>query len=728
MVDISELQRVLSDIVPSTGFLLDNRTVLSRLKFIEEYMRHVPYVSGVLARDGSSLSWSDYFFMGGNTPERLAFLYEEPSTADGNLFPHQAFLLSFLKMLETPATFINYYANAHRDLYYRQLLVLQERAAEPSQVAIAIKLDRDTPELMIPAGTLLDAGQDSQGRVIEFGLDEDLLANHCVWQDLRWCCPSNGSDLMGAGRSAIVYDKEHAWPVNGMYLFNPVEQAQVVLTGRMLASSLLINDPLQAFVVTVTFATAPVVEGLFAHYSSGKKWLPVKISGAAGLSLTFTLAANSGNLRTPDGLPGVALTVPVMRLSRQDGRGVPDIVSVSIGSDVLDRDQYQAVIMTPFGHSDEAQPVVNRQLYLGIGEVSPGQTISLFWKLNSAQPLTVNWQYLAQSNRWLDLGSNLIDGTQSLLRSGTWSAMVPADASKVAPAMPSGRYWFRAEIIPVNVETQSDITPHPWLTGLVTNGVTATLNKVTERDSTVVAKPLPAGTIRHLVTDSRGVSRIEQPWRSWGGRPAESAEEFVTRVAQRLYHRQRALTWPDMVMLLKAAFPDVFEVMTPSGNTLTRVPALTEQRLVVIPRVAAKDNEDAMRPRFNLAKLDTMRDMLQSLASPWQTILILNPRYRDVELSYDVVFRNGINVIWAERELQEVVIRRYMPWCKGGAVGVTLASRIDYYDVMATLQRQPYVAHVSRLTLDGVEDSVRGGDDEVLILCWPNKNVAPLKD
>lgn len=717
MADISTLQKILAGVVPDAGFLLDNRTILSRLKFIEEYTRNVPYVSDEPAQGTIGLSWADYLFMAGNTPERLAALYQDPSTADGNLLPHQAFLLALLTMLETPSAFMNYFPDAHQDLYYRQLLALQERPAEPSQVAVSIVLDSDTPELMLPVGTLLDAGQDSQGSPIEFGLDDDLLANHSVWQDLRWCCPPSGS--VGAGTSAIVYDEQYVWPASGRYLFEAVEQEQAILTGRMLVSSSLVNDPSQELVVTVTFMTAPVTEGLFVHLSAGAQWLPLTLTGTTDLTLTFTLPANSGEISAPDGLPGYEFTAPVMRLSRQDNQTVPGIMSVEVGAVELTQSQYQEVIITPFGHSDEAQPVVNMQLYLGISELQPGQTLSLFWKLNSAQPLTVSWQYLTQNNQWLDLGSQLIDGTQGLLRSGTWSAIVPDDASNVAPAMPSGRYWFRAEIVPIIAE-ESIVTHYPWLTGLVTNGMTATLKNVTGLDSAVVATPLPAGTIHQLVTDMSGVSQIQQPWGSWGGRPPESGEEFVTRVAQRLSHRNRALTWPDMVMLLKTTFPVVFDVMTPSGDILTTVPALTEQKLVVIPLETAKDNNDALRPIFNGAKLDAMSEALQSLASLWQNIQVANPRYRDVQLVYQITFRAGVNPAWAERELREVVVARYMPWSTGGAAGASLASQIDYYDMMATLQQQSYVDHVSSLTLDGLEESVQGDDDEVLILCWPN--------
>ncbi|KWK57637.1 hypothetical protein [Burkholderia ubonensis] len=717
MADISALQEVLSGVVSDTGFMLDSGTVLSRLKFIEQYARNVPYAFGAPEQEGSALNWADYLFMGGNTPEKLAALYQGTTIADGNLQPHQAFLLALLTMLETPNAFANYFPHAHRELYYRRLLALKEQPAAPSRLAVSIVLKSSTPELMLPAGTLLAAGQDSQGNAIEFGLDDDLLVNQSTWSDLRWCRPSG--DGTGAGTSAILYGDQQVWPEKGRRLFDPVGQDQVILTGRMLAAAALTNDPTSDRVFRLELSEVTDTVGLLAHISGGDEWLPLTQMSISGQTMRLTLPAGSGEVSPPDGLAGGEFTVPVIRLSRQDGQAVPAITSAWVDDIALGKGEYEDVVITPFGHCDEAQPVTDMELYLGVSELQPGQTLSLFWQLNSPQPLTVTWQYLAKDNRWKELGSYLQDDTLGLLQSGVWSTVVPEDASDSAPAMPSGRYWIRAKIVPVNT-IEATVAHYPWLTGLVTNGMTATLCAVASLDSAVVTTPLPAGTVRRFVTDITGVSQVQQPWVSWGGRPPESAGTFLTRVAQRLSHRNRALTWPDMVMILKADFPEVFDVMTPSKGGLTTVPALTEQKMVAIPLVSSKDNDDALRPLFNAAKLDAMSRALQERASLWQNIRVENPRYRDVQLEYKVAFREGVNPAWAERELRKAVTTRYMRWSTGAAASASVANRLDYYEVIATLQQQPYVDHVVRVTLNGLENSVQGNDDEVLILCWPN--------
>ena len=728
MADISALQDALSGVVPDTGFMLDNRTALYHLKFLEQYARHIPY--------SGNLSWADYLFMNGNTPEKLAELYQNPSKADGHLPPHQAMLLALLAMQETPKALMNYFPDAHCDLYYRQLLQLRERDAVPSQVVLGIELESSTPELMVPAGTLFSAGQDNQGTPVEFGLDADLLANQGVWSDLRWCLPSTEA---ATGTSAIVYDDEQSWPKEGMPLFSPVEQDIPILTGRMLASAGLTSDPNFEYRYTVTFS-APLVDVYTwlpgAEISSGSQWLALDAltySDTNGHVLTLSLPLGRGETSAPEGLDGAEFTVPVLRLSGSDGQSLPAIndISVSYIYYTLDANgeqvphestpiliEYEQVIMTPFGHAEQEQPVDEPQLYWGIRDLQVGQTLSLYWKLNSPGTWELRWQYLTVDNQWQTLEEQMLDNTLGLFRSGLWTLNLPDNASNNAPAMPSGRYWFRACFTGTTSSTGG-----PWLIGMTANAMTATLNNVDTLDSQVTGQPLPAGSIRYPASNVTGLAGAEQPWESWGGRPPESSEAFFSRSAQRLSHRNRALTWSDMVLLLKNAFPYVFDVLTPSGQTLTTVPALNTQLISVIPLTAERDNDDALRPVFNASRLEGMRRFLQLQASLWQNIQVVNPRYCDVALKYNVVFRAGVNPVRAEQDLRDALTAEYMPWSTGSASAVTVANRIDYYEVMASLQQQPYVDYVISLTLDDAENSVQGDDDEVLILCWPVENV-----
>lgn len=710
MANLTTLQDTLSSVVPTTGFMLDNRTVLSKLQFIEQYARSIPYSSDT----GSTLSsWADFLFMEGNTPEVLAELYKNPSLADGHLPPHQAFLFAMLTMLETPQALMNYFPHAHRDLYYRGLLGFKERPAAPSQVALAIELNQNTPEVMVPEGTLFSAGQDDNGTNIEYGLDSDVLANHSRWRDLRWCYPGDS----GSAKSAVVYGDDLDWNDQGLRLFDENTPAETVLTGRMLIADALKGSGGETrFVINLAAGNLDWTQ-LSGHISAGDKWLDLSLlSSSTNRRLEFTILASEGDISPPEDLPGAPFDKPVLRISRQDGESLPLISAVTVNNQGVT--DFEQVILTPFGYANESMgSVENMELYIGIEDMLPGQTLSLFWQLNSPQPLDTQWQYLNHDNQWQSLAQHVVDLTHGLSAHGLWSVILPEDASSTVTAMPTGRHWIRAVIDPCNASVKN-IADYPWLTGILTNSMTATLMNVSALDADRASQPLPAESITQAVTFINGVSGIVQPWVSMGGKAAETNNELAVRAAERLDHRKRAMTWPDMVMLLKTEFPWVCDARIPSGDILTSVPALIQQILVVQPLVTEKDNDDVLRPMFNAARLERMSQYLQGLASSWQDIRVANPNYRDVSLVHRVTFNEGVNPNYAEQQLRQSITDHFMPWGTGNAPSIMLANHLDYYDILTYIEQQSYVEHVDLLTLDGEEESVQGENDEVLVLQW----------
>jgi hypothetical protein len=400
-------------------------------------------------------------------------------------------------------------------------------------------------------------------------------------------------------------------------------------------------------------------------------------------------------------------------------------MTVSYAVEAADIVQY---LLTPFGYMAEgAQPddPDSSYLYVGLTDGTPGETLSLYWQLQSPQSLQPAWEYLNQANTWASLGDTLVDDTQGLMDCGLWTAVLPHDAATDAPQMPSGRYWLRAVLdqpcalmnpARVNESAETAQYGYVWLQGISANGMTATLDEPQTVPASHFTRPLPAFTVTRAVTPVAGLSSVTQPWSSSGGRPAETPSEFFSRVAQRLSHRNRALTWQDMAALLQAHFSNVFDVALPPADSMTDLPASLIQTVVAIPVNEKKDNQDPLRPQFSQAHLNEMKQYLQGLASAWARIEVVNPRYRDVRIAYNITF--NVNPDYGYRQLQERLTLHYMPWILGGPRGVTLGNTLDYYGIIAWIQQQPFVTSVNSMTLNGQSVSIHAQRDEVLILTW----------
>ncbi|WP_387689180.1 hypothetical protein [Photorhabdus sp. RM71S] len=892
MFDLRTLSDSAFDMPSDNRFTLDDRTIEDLLKFLQGYSKLIPF-------DGSDKFW-DRIFLSPVNVEQLAALYQQPNLADGSLRPQQALLLAFYRLLETPKTLLNRLPAMHRQLYYCGLLGLKPREMVPDRVALSCQLEKGTRELLLPAGMLMEGGQDSQGNPVQYALDKALLANQGQWNDLRWCQPGKSSWV-----SRVLFDQSNKidWPVAGVRLFNlSATEDQEVVTGRVIGSELLAMSGGERTITVMLEDNTATPEKIQGHVSSGGQWLVLSVTEVTEIKdklLTFTLPATAGAMTPPVGLDGFTSAVPLLKLSRHDGLPVPKVAELCVevtdftqvmyrtddgvdkvtgssypfgyspvmgngfnliaadwcnkpqtltitlkpewlnlpemsfdkwyagydsqignndifkvaslhileqssslfvsgsqsdvvptaqdiklsvknltgqpinsvdpldwqdcfrlelnghdflhqeyltllsqgktglnppytpqikslvvsysGTDTKIKEQY---VLTPFGYGTEQQVSAMAaddppQLYLGFSDIEPGQELTLHWQLKSPQPQEINWQYLNQENSWHPLDATVNDNTESLFASGLWSAPLPEDAAQGAQ-MPAGRYWLRAVVKTSNNKSDPSISVYPRLQGLRTNAVTATLVNGESLDDTHFHQPLPAGTVNQPVQRLKGLAQVEQPWPSQGGRMAESESAFLPRVAQRLSHRGRALTWSDMVALLSEGYPEIGNVHIPLSEQLSGVPARTTQQLIVIPANGEQDNNDLLKPKFAPSRLVAMQNYLQALSSPWVKISVVNPDYRSVPVQYEVTFIQGTNTDYGNRQLKQRLERQYMPWAWDGQSSAAVGTELDYYAMVAFIQQLPFVERVVSLTLDEKCESVVSSDTQVLILTWPN--------
>ncbi|PHM29685.1 hypothetical protein [Xenorhabdus budapestensis] len=714
-MELTELNKKLSDLVPMSDFKLDNRTSLQLLQYIEEYTKIIPF-------NQTDKHWNDFFFMADNTPEKLAELYQGKIEANGELLPHQAFLLVVLRLLETPISLFNALPAAHRNLYYRALLGLSPRPAQPDQVALSVELNTTVTEQLLTKGTLFEAGQDEQGNALQYALDTSLLANRGYISDLRWLRQKEQQQWI----TATPWDSQAqlSLPSDGIRLFSETDTDKSVLGGVLMTSAqLAMEEGIRK--ITVTFDKDIDSQNLVAQISSGNQWL-ILIAEGKGTEVILTLSDKEPAISAPEGLDNLVFSKPVLRLQGKDSQTLPTVTALKVQETTIDKVSFKTYHLTPFGYSPEIEPLEeNPTLYLGITDVEPGQTLSLYWKLKSPQqPKKVSWYYLNNKNQWATLDAWVNDETQHLYQDGIWQVVLPADASAQSTRMPTGRHWLKAVVvIPTH---EGSWGKKPWLYGLIYNAMTATLVNVNSISDSHFLTPLLADTIQRPVEPMVVVASINQPWPSWNGRVPESYSAFFERGAQHLSHRNRALTWGNMATLLKERYVSIFDVKYPSNDELTRVPALKKQQLTIIPANRYNDSDDPLRPVLNPARLQEMAEWLQQKGSPWAEIEISNPQYVKVIINYQVIFKPDVNEDFGYRQLRQQISETYMPWSVDERRPVMLNNSINYYQLLATIQQQPLVARVTCLTLrrsDAAKDSditvsVEAKDNEVLILVW----------
>ncbi|MGJ0579611.1 hypothetical protein ACR71G_16415 [Xenorhabdus bovienii] len=733
-MELTELNNKLSNLVPMSDFKLDNRTSLQLLQYIEEYTKLIPF-------NQSDKYWNDFFFMANNTPEKLAELYQGEIESNGELLPHQAFLLAALRLLETLISLFNTLPAAHRNLYYRALLGLSRRPAQPDQVALSVELNATVTEQLLTKGTLFEAGQDEQGNALQYALDASLLANRGYISDLCWLRHKEGQQWVTA--APLDSQAQLSLPSDGIRLFSETQYDKPVLDGVLIVSAhLAMREGTRQ--ITVTFDKNINSQNLVAQISSGNQWLTLtpEKSEVDLTQVTLTLLDKEPAISAPEDLDNLVFTRPVLRLLGKNGQILPAVKYIEVKENTVEsRVSFEVYHLAPFGYSYSYKIETlgkNPALYLGITDVEPGQTLSLYWKLKSPQqPKEVSWYYLNKNNQWATLDAWVNDATQHLYQEGIWQVVLPADASSQATLMPTGRYWLKAVVtIPTHTGSWGKT---PWLYGLIYNAITATLVNADSISNNHFLNPLPAGSIQRPVEPIVALASVNQPWASSNGRVPESYTAFFERGAQHLSHRNRALTWGNMATLLKERYISIFDVKYPGNDELTRVPARETQQLTIIPANRYNDSNDSLRPVLNPERLKEMADWLKQKGSPWAEIKVENPQYVDVKISYKVEFKPGVNEDFGYRQLRQQLSEAYMPWSVDEQHPVMLNNSIHYYQLLATIQQQPLVDRVTCLTLyrvcantennstvpeettgtkSNITASVEAKDNEVLILVW----------
>ena len=91
--------------------------------------------------------------------------------------PHMALLLTFLQLFRHAQTQLNEYGRKHLEYYYRDVLQLKSRKAEPDYAHLVFDLHTHTANHLLKAGTLFKGGQDQSGNSLVYRLSQDTVLN-----------------------------------------------------------------------------------------------------------------------------------------------------------------------------------------------------------------------------------------------------------------------------------------------------------------------------------------------------------------------------------------------------------------------------------------------------------------------------------------------------------------------------------------------------------------------
>ncbi len=345
---------------------------------------------------------------------------------------------------------------------------------------------------------------------------------------------------------------------------------------------------------------------------------------------------------------------------------------------------------------------VAAELFVGLSGVHAGDSVSLLFQVaeGTADPLaaaqTLQWSVLAD-NAWRTLapGELVVDDTRSLRASGLLGFVLPRETTTANTRLPAGLAWLRAA------------TPGAPRAACNLIGVHANAIEVgfadQDNDPTRLALALPAGSIKKLKTPLATVKSVAQPYASFGGSLREDDAALSRRAAERLRHRNRAITGWDIERLVLQAFPAVYRVKCIPHASETSWLAAGHLMVVVVPDLRNRPSQDPLQPRVDLDTLVRIREYLLARCGPQTRVHVRNPAYHPVQLDFKVRLRAGFGFSFYGPQIDVAVQRALSPWAFDSGAEVGFGGRVVRSQLLDFVESLPWVDFVTdfRLTQEG---------------------------
>lgn len=347
-------------------------------------------------------------------------------------------------------------------------------------------------------------------------------------------------------------------------------------------------------------------------------------------------------------------------------------------------------------------------LYIGIADFAPPGRLTLLIQVEdgSGDPLL---PVQGLKFAWLDGDSfvdfedqDVDDKTLNLTTSGVLGLALPARRTSAHRVMPDGLTWLRiaAPRYPDALNRLRAVTAQAGRVTFADRG----------NDPSRLAAALPPGSIAKTEDPDPAIKLVVQPFDGFGGRPVETPPDMDVRVAERLRHKDRAITMWDTEALVLGAFPALNRVKCLGLTELRRdtagvVVADNEQKpgavsVVAVPQILPGSARDPLRPYVDQATLKAVERFLRPRFSPFVRLEVTNPRIEEIHLDFSVRFAPGIaDFAFYIDALNAALVGYLTPWAVPGGGEITFGGRLWRSRVIDFLDGRPEVDFVTEVKM-----------------------------
>jgi hypothetical protein len=366
----------------------------------------------------------------------------------------------------------------------------------------------------------------------------------------------------------------------------------------------------------------------------------------------------------------------------------------------------------PFGirfvkHPDHIVPVYpdRGELYIGISNLVPPTKLTTLFQVRTgtASPLAekadIQWSYL-KGDQWVDQEHDpkleVDDKTDELAGSEIIGFVIPSGANSTHRIMPDGLHWIKMSI-PEYTDAINDL--------ISIDAQAATVEFVDQgNDPQFLNGQLEAESISKAEISNGAIKNILQKYASFDGAQEEFPNEFYVRVAERLRHKDRAITLWDYEHLILQAFPKVYKVKCINHTSVDKTSKPGHVTIVPIPRLQSIF-KDPLRPYTDKKTRIEIRKFLEKRISPFVCLHVEQPSLEEVLIECSVSFNDDIaDIVFYTQMLNDAIIRHLSPWAFGDGKDVSFGGKWHKADLINFIDERPYVNYIKDVRMYHIKD------------------------
>jgi len=335
-------------------------------------------------------------------------------------------------------------------------------------------------------------------------------------------------------------------------------------------------------------------------------------------------------------------------------------------------------------------------LYVGVANVKvPGQ-FRLYFQLepvdgsNTTDSVTLDWSYLdngqwttfsrSQGGRLQSRGRIIEDSTFNLLDSGIVTFEVP-EMKLADNFLGNDLFWIRISIED-QIQGTSDVAKYSRIKSIYAQGIEVVLESGPHHSSHY-SQPLEANSINSQVSPDPQVSEILQPYPSFSAKESETPQALEIRAAERIRHKNRALTCWDYEHLVLAQFPELF---------MARCYRNDQTQVVEVVVVPINHDPKVLQPKVPLFLKRRIQRYLSDISTTDIEVRVVDPVYEEVTFKITLNIVQDYDMDSAVAHLNQILIDYMTPWNKLAVQNSQSQSNTVYLtQVGMELERHPAV-------------------------------------